>query len=187
MPPAVATHTFDSLLERLHEFAARGFASHDVLPFLRSSLMDPGELERYLHWARGRYTRNLAFKCADFELLVLCWDVGQAAPAHGHEGEKCWARVERGRLRFRNFRETFRDGGRARLEPLGPAVDGGPGHVDGPAEIHSVENLAAHGARAVSLHLYSRPYSECDLYDLERGTVARTRLRYDSVGGHPCA
>lgn len=67
------------------------------------------------------------------------------------------------------------------VEALGGVVDGGPGRVDGPAEIHSVINPAALGEDAVSVHVYCRPYDECDIYDPERGTVQRVRLAYDSV------
>jgi hypothetical protein len=40
---------------------------------------------------------------------------------------------------------------------------------------------------AVSVHVYSRPYDECDLYDSVEGPVRRVRLQYDSVPSHPAA
>jgi hypothetical protein len=36
----------------------------------------------------------------------------------------------------------------------------------------------------VSLHVYCRPYDECDIYDPEEGVVRRVRLFYDSVPTH---
>jgi hypothetical protein len=60
-------------------------------------------------------------------------------------------------------------------------VDGVPPHLDGPADIHAVTNLPEFGADAVSVHVYARPYDECDIYDVETGTVQRVRLDYDSV------
>jgi hypothetical protein len=53
------------------------------------------------------------------------------------------------------------------------------GHLDGPADIHAVENRFDEDA--VSLHVYARPYAECDVYDLEAGVVRRVELRYDSA------
>lgn len=184
--PELSLTTFDVLLEHIDAFVRRDFPLHQVLAYLRSNRMEPAELERYLHWCPGRYSRNLVHRCGDFELLVLCWDRGQAAPIHGHEGELCWARVEVGCLRFRNYLELERDGARTRLIPTGPAVDGRPGYVDGPADLHSVENLASTGERAVSLHLYARPFEECEIFDTETGTVCRKKLDYDSIGGRPC-
>lgn len=147
--------------------------------FLAGSRIEPASLDGFVRFAAGRYTRHLVHKDDDVELLVLCWARGALAPIHGHEGEYCWARVERGQLTFRNYREISRTP--LKLEALGSGVDGGPGHVDGPADIHSVSNPIARDQDAVSVHVYCRPYDECDLYDVEPGTVRRVRLAYDSV------
>jgi NitT/TauT family transport system ATP-binding protein len=151
--------------------------------WLGEARIDPASLNRYVAFAPGRYRRHLVFKTADVELLVLCWARGAGAPIHGHEGELCWARVECGRLRFSSYREVSRSP--LKLEPVGAPLDGGPGHLDGPADIHAVTNPSAFDADAVSVHVYARPYDACDIYDLDRGTVERVTLRYDSEG--PCA
>jgi cysteine dioxygenase len=174
----------EEFLERMHDFARKKFDCAEVMPFLGSTLIAPESLAPYLHWAPGGYSRNLVHRDQSFELMALCWDVGQCSKVHGHEGEKCWARVEQGKLRFRNYAETGpRQNGRARLVQTGSIVDGEPGHVDGPADIHSVGNPAEFGGRAVSLHLYCYPFDECEIFDLETGEVSRLRLTYDSVGG----
>jgi hypothetical protein len=171
---------------RLEEFAAEvqrrctdRLDARQLHRWLGQTRIDPTSLEPYVRFEPGRYTRHLVSKSAEVELLVLCWARGARAPIHGHEGELCWARVERGRLRFTSYRELSRTP--LRLQPLGPAVDARPGHLDGPADIHAVENLPDFGADAVSLHVYCRPYDECDIYDLAAGVVQRTRLHYDSV------
>jgi len=146
--------------------------------FLAASRIEPAALDDFVRFAPGRYTRHLVHKDRDVELLVLCWARGARAPIHGHEGELCWARVERGRLAFRSYREISRTP--LALEAIGGVVDGGPGHLDGPADIHSVYN-AASGEDAVSVHVYCRPYDECDIYDTEQGTVRRVQLSYDSL------
>jgi cysteine dioxygenase len=153
-----------------------------VQTFLDGHLIEPASIEPYIRYAAGRYTRHLLFKNAAVELLVLCWARGSHAPIHGHEGELCWARVERGHLRFASYRELSRSP--LRLAPAGHPIDGGPGHVDGPADIHAVETV---GEDAVSLHVYVKPYDECDIYDLAQGVVRRVRLSYDSVPEHPVA
>jgi Cysteine dioxygenase type I len=150
-----------------------------VQAFLDTNLIEPASIAPYVRFAADRYTRHLVFKNAAVELLVLCWGRGSHAPIHGHEGELCWARVERGRLRFTSYLELSR--GPLRLAPVGHAVEGGPGHVDGPADIHAVETV---GEEAVSLHVYVKPYDECDIYDLAQGVVRRVRLTYDSVPEH---
>ena len=47
--------------------------------------------------------------------------------------------------------------------------------------IHRVSNPFSE--RAVSLHVYSRPYDECLAYDLEAQTSRVMRLVYHSIGG----
>ena len=154
----------------------------DMARFLTGTRIDAAALDAVVAFAPGRYTRHLVHRDKDVEILVLCWASGSAAPIHGHEGEFCWARVERGRLAFSDYREVSRTP--LRLEPLNVAVDGGPGHVDGPADLHAVANPAAFGQEAVSVHVYCRPYDECDIYDAAAGTVRRVRLSYDSIPPH---
>jgi hypothetical protein len=157
----------------------------DMARFLGATRIDAAALDAVVRFAPGRYTRHLVHKDKDVEILVLCWASGSAAPIHGHEGEYCWARVERGRLAFSNYREVSR--APLRLEPIDAAVDGGPGYVDGPADLHAVANPAALGQEAVSVHVYCRPYDECDIYDVAQGTVRRVRLSYDSIPPHLAA
>jgi Cysteine dioxygenase type I len=166
-------------VDEIRQLIATGSDQNQIHAILRGTLIEPASLDRYVRFQPGRYTRHLVHKSPDVELLVLCWSEGASAPLHGHEGELCWARVERGRLRFTSYREVSRDP--LRLVSLGPPVEGGPGYLDGPADVHAVENPEEFGQAAVSLHVYSKPYDECDIYDLDRGAIRRVRLQYDSV------
>jgi hypothetical protein len=161
---------------RMRQLTEPAVDAGGVQAFLAGHLIGPTSLEPYLHFAADRYTRHLVFKSAAVEILVLCWPRGSRAPIHGHEGELCWARVERGLLRFTSYRELSRRP--LRLEPLGQPLEGKPGHVDGPADIHAVETV---DEDAVSLHVYVKPYDECDIYDPATGVVRRVRLTYDSA------
>jgi cysteine dioxygenase len=174
--------SMDDFVTRMRQLTTPAVDPGMVQRFLGTHLIEPASIERYVRFEDGRYTRHLVFKNAAVELLVLCWRRGSSAPIHGHEGELCWARVERGRLRFTSYRELSRSP--LSLAPLGHPLEGGPGHVDGPAEIHAVETM---GADAVTLHVYVKPYDECDICDLARGVIRRVRLGYDSVPEHPPA
>src|SRR5262249_44117586 len=134
----------------------------EVRRFLAMGRIDPASLDGFVRFVPGRYTRHLVHRDEDVEILVLCWSPGTRAPIHGHEGEYCWARVERGRLVFTSYREVSRVP--LRLDALGGAIDGAAGHVDGPADIHAVVNPAALGEDGVSVHVYCRPYDEGDSY-----------------------
>lgn len=156
-----------------------GFATPEVQAYLLATRIEPTSLERYVTVDQTHYTRNLIHRTDGFELLALCWAVGQAAPIHDHEEQRCWARVERGRLRFTDF--TLLSDDPPHLEQSGPAVTGDPGHLNALPRIHKVENDPSFRQRAVSLHLYARPFAECTIYDLSRREKRRQRLRYDSV------
>jgi NitT/TauT family transport system ATP-binding protein len=178
----LAVVSMPDFVARMRQLTSPAVDADAVQAFLGTHLIEPASIAPYLRYAAGRYTRHLVFKSAAVELLVLCWARGSHAPIHGHEGELCWARVERGHLRFTSYRELSRNP--LRLAPVGHPIDGRPGHVDGPADIHAVETV---GEEAVSLHVYVKPYDECDIYDLAQGVVRRVRLSYDSVPEHAVA
>jgi NitT/TauT family transport system ATP-binding protein len=169
----------DAFVERIRRLTGPDLVPSTVQSFLAGTRIEPGSLEPLLRFEDGRYTRTLIHRTDAVEVLVLCWRRGSRAPIHGHEGELCWARVERGRLRFSSYRELSR--APLRLDAVGAVVEGGPGYVDGPADIHAVDNPVDFGADAVSLHVYCRPYAECDIYDVAEGTVRRVQLGYDAV------
>ena len=175
----VAAVAMADIVDEIRQLCRTGPDRHQMHRLLAETRITPASLDPYVRFAPGRYTRHLVHKDQTVEVLVLCWASGSRAPIHGHEGELCWARVERGRLRFTSYRQALR--APLPLVALGNPVEGRVGHVDGPADIHTVENPAELGEDAVTLHVYSRPYDACDLYDSVEGPVRRVRLQYDSV------
>ena len=169
----------DEFIVELQEFEQRGFDVSEVHAYLSSTRIVPDSLNAYLKYRQDRYTRHLVHKNAIFEILVICWGTGQSAPIHGHEGQHCWARVEAGSLRFTSYREVSETP--LVLEQVSEAMVGGCGYLDGPGDIHSVENLPEFGGPAASLHVYYRPFSECDVYDLQRREKRRVVLDYDPI------
>ncbi|MBI3278964.1 MAG: cysteine dioxygenase family protein [Acidobacteria bacterium] len=181
MTPGVECAGLHALIDRLNRFAESRFPVREVHAFLQTARIPLSELQPYIFIAPDHYTRNLIYKCPEFELLLVVWPPGQGSPVHGHEGEKCWARVEQGRLRFTNFRE-IREGDGFRLQKTSEKI-GDAGHLDGPADIHGVDNLF--DTLALSLHVYSHPYDACDIYDVEANIKTRKRMHYDSRFGIP--
>ena len=177
---AVSTHEcLESLIQRLHEYACQGFPCDDVSMFLRDIVLPESALSPYIFFKQERYSRNLVYYDAAFELLLLCWGSGHMSPVHGHEGEKCWMRVVQGTLEFTNFKEKNIE------NPLDLVIEttkvGGTGFVDGPAYIHKVAHVGI--GPAMSLHLYARPFVQCDVYDLQEKKKKRIDLVYDTRYG----
>jgi len=47
--------------------------------------VDPQSIERFLIWDSQHYTRNLIDKTPLFELMAICWEVGQGSSIHNHK------------------------------------------------------------------------------------------------------
>ena len=171
----------EAVIERLKEFAHQDFPVPEVSSYLLNLNLNENEIKKYSFNKENYYTRNLIHKDTDFELMVICWPPNTSAPIHGHEGEKCWARVQEGQLQICNYEEISSD-------PLDlnmiQRLSCSPGFLDGPADIHSVENLS--DKFATSLHVYAKPYDACDIYDTDNGKIERMKLSYYSNNGVIC-
>lgn len=163
------------------------FGIGTVLDFLRTHPVEPDSLRPYLFFSPERYTRNLIFSNSLFELLAICWEPGQVSSIHNHQGQNCWMTAPVGRLRVQNFRvlEENLAAGFCRLEEtdrldMGPES---PAEVDPGEPVHQVLNPTEFGGRAVSLHVYSRPYDRCLVYEPQHSRCREIALRYHSIGG----
>ena len=161
------------------------------VPHIRQILLqnpvDPGSIERYLIWDRQHYTRNLIDKTPLFELMAICWEVGQVSSIHNHKGQNCWMAAPIGRLLVQNYRVVKQDlaGGSCDLAPtdIVEMNAANPCAVDPREPVHKVYNPAEFGQRAVSLHVYSRPYDSCVVYDDQKHKCGEIKLSYTSEYG----
>ena len=178
----------EEFVRGLRHFGERDF--HD-LPLIRryaaEHLIDPATLEPYLLYDPQHYTRNLIDKTALYELIAICWEVGQASSIHNHRGQNCWMVTPIGRLMVQNYRVLEQDlaAGTCKLEKS-DQVEMNPQNpmaVDPAEPVHKVYNPREWGARAVSLHLYSRPFDSCDVYSEEQGTCGSIGLDYNTQYG----
>ena len=171
----------DNLINQLKTFAVEDFPIGKVSEYLNNYSISNENFNDYIHFKDEKYCRNLIHKEADFEIMLVCWKAGQVAPIHGHEGEKCWMRVESGALQISNYTLESMD---PLLLNMADQIKGETGELDGPADLHSVENV--YSEDAVSLHVYAKPFSKCDIYCLDTGTVERVKLVYDSIDKQLC-
>ncbi len=106
---------------------------------------------------------------------------------HNHRGQNCWMAAPIGRLAVQNYRVISEDlatqcceivptdvveitsATRWRSIPLNP--------------VHDVRNCREWGERAVSLHVYSRPFDSCIVYSVEQGSCGEIGLNYTSMYG----
>src|SRR6185503_7679114 len=109
----------DQFVAGLCEIPVEDFRPGKVYDYLTGHPVDERSLEKYLLFSKHHYTRNLIFKNALFELVAVCWEVGQASQIHNHHNQNCWMSIPIGRLRVQNFRvlEQKDEAGYCRLEP----------------------------------------------------------------------
>jgi cysteine dioxygenase len=158
-----------------------------IRKFLQDSPVDAATLSPYLTWDRQHYTRNLIDKTPLYELLAICWEVGQASSVHNHRDQNCWMAVPIGRLQVENFRVIKEDlqAGRCHIEPADTVEMNisQPCAVDPREPVHRVLNPRLFHERAVSLHVYSRPFDTCVVYSAEQGTCGEIQLHYNTTYG----
>ncbi len=184
------TLTVEQLIAGLCGISNEGFQVGSVYDYLKRHAVDEESLEPFLFFSRSQYTRNLIFKNDLFELIALCWDIGQASRVHNHAGQNCWMAMPTGRLRIQNFQVIEQDNatGYCRIEPTDSfdIDDVNPTEVDPTEPVHQVLNLAEFGRRAVSLHVYSKPINRCLVYSPKENRYGEVMLHYTSELGQLC-
>ncbi len=190
MTTAVRAVSIQMLVEGLRQLPESAFGpTEPVRRFLQDNPVSAESLSAYLNWDRQHYTRNLIDRTSLYELMAICWEVGQASSVHNHRDQNCWMAVPIGRLQVENFHlvQQDLDGGTCRLEPTN-VVEMNPAHpcaVDPSDPVHRVVNSPQFNQRAVSLHVYSRPFDTCVVYSPERGTCGEIQLHFNTEYGKP--
>jgi cysteine dioxygenase len=156
------------------------FTHSNVLEFLRRHPIDLESLEPYLYFCQEHYTRNLIQRTPLFDLIAICWETGQKSPIHNHCNQSCWMAMAYGKVQVHNFRLVKKDAatGFCELESSDSYIidRDSPAEVDPDEPIHLVANPQSFGSRAVTLHIYSKPYDTCEVYDLKAKRYETVRL-----------
>jgi cysteine dioxygenase len=173
---------------RLQSFPSSAFDGIDeIRAFLQEKPVDQESLSPYLTWNRQHYTRNLIDKTELYELIAICWEVGQASSVHNHRDQNCWMAAPIGKLVVENFRVGFEnvEAGKCHLEASNQVelTAENPCAVDPREPVHRVVNPRETNQRAVSLHVYSRPFDTCVVYSPEQGTCGEIQLHYNTAFG----
>ena len=191
---AIEQLVIDDWVKGLAAVPDRNFTLENVQNFILHHAVRPESLEKYLFFSKGCYTRNLIFKNDMFECMAICWEVGQFSRIHNHRDQNCWMSAPIGRLKVQNFRVQDRhsDGEHCGTCNL-VATDiyemdaAHPAYVNPLEPVHQVLNLPEYNQRAVSIHVYSKPFDMCEVYYRDKGTYADVPLHYTSEYGklHP--
>jgi len=190
MQTAAKQISIQDFVTQLRKFPEADFQlTEPIRRFLQDNPINPDSLTPYLTWDRQHYTRNLIDKTPLYELIAICWEVGQASSVHNHRDQNCWMAVPAGRLLVENFHVVHQDIalGKCAIEvtetvEMDPAR---PCAVDPLEPVHRVLNPRDFNQRAVSVHVYSRPFDTCVVYSAEQGTCGEIQLHYTTEYGKP--
>ncbi len=184
------TVKIENLIEGLRAISDADFTCDNVYKILRDNPVAVDSITKYFFWSEKFYTRNLIYKDARFELMALCWNKGQVSRIHNHADQMCWMTVPIGRLRGQNFsvseideRENFCKLVETDFFDLSDCLTA---KVELEEPIHQILNLSEFDERAVSLHIYSKPFDRCLSYCRDTHRFSEVPLSYTSIGGKLC-
>ena len=141
----------------------------------------------YLFFNSRQPARNLIFKNDLFEVLAVCWEIGQSTSIQGFGECHCWLAVSVGRLRLQMFRllEENEQTGHYRLEQADEfdIHHSSPAVVSKAEPVHQLFNPPDLAQRCVSLQVFSPPLVQVYHYSIEESRRTTARLDYDSRYG----
>lgn len=179
-----------NLIDGLQSIPQAKWECQHVYDFLCGNPVDVDSVSPFFFWSKAFYTRNLICKNDRFEMMAVCWEPGQISRVHNHAGQQCWMTVPVGKLRGQNFavEEIDESAGYCRLRET-DAFDLSeyqPAKVELEEPVHQILNLPEFDARAVSIHIYSKPYDKCLSYCRDSNTFKEVPLYYTSIDGKLC-
>jgi len=180
--------TIDDFVSGLQKLGESDFTGvQGALDYMRNTPVNPETLQPYLFWNPQHYTRNLIDKTDLYELLAICWEVGMKSSIHNHKGQNCWMAAPLGRLAVQNYRVRSEDLSAHKCDIV-PAEEvhithDNPVAVDPLNPVHDVRNPREWNERAVSLHIYSRPFDSCIVYSVDQCSCGEIGLQYTSKYG----
>ncbi len=140
--------------------------------------IDADGLESCITWTKEGYTRNCLARTKDYEIILLCWDLGAKTPIHGHGGENCWVYQVQGtveELRYEENAGCLKETNRLVLTP------GKLTYMNDEMGYHSIENTS--NDRALTLHIYASPIDTCKVFNEEKDCFEMKDLSYHTYQG----
>jgi cysteine dioxygenase len=136
------------------------------------------ELQPYATWSKQDYTRNCVARTEQYEIILLCWDIGAKTPIHDHGGENCWVYQVQGTVEERRFKQ---DGEHLKATKQMVLTPGKLTYMNDRMGYHSIENIS--NQRAMTLHIYASPIDNCKVYNNEKDCFEIKEMSYHSFKG----
>ncbi|XP_062603017.1 cysteine dioxygenase type 1-like [Saccostrea cucullata] len=191
----MARYDLKALRSDLCKELANGFQKESVemVKQLRSKYKShPGDWEGMEIWSKDKYTRTLLDNGnGHYNLLILCWNSGQKSQIHNHPNSHCFMKTLKGEV----FEELYKNPDMTscerscgcKMEKIKDSVYS----LNDVALITDADGLHRVGSKsqtegAVTLHLYSPPFSSCRTYDDDTGKSTEVSMEFDKDLSQQC-
>lgn len=167
-PSIVSVH---QLIQVLKGTATEGFS--ELAKYIN---LQTADVLPYAVWSSSHHTRTCIERNERFELMLICWEPAQKTDIHDHNSEECWMYFVDGK-----FEEAIYDYPLTTLEPrqINKTFPGDVAYMVDFMGIHSLENIS--NSRGMSLHLYAKPITSCQVLNRNSNSFVKKQLRYDAV------
>nr|XP_022308663.1 cysteine dioxygenase type 1-like isoform X1 [Crassostrea virginica]XP_022308664.1 cysteine dioxygenase type 1-like isoform X2 [Crassostrea virginica] len=137
-------------------------------------------------WSDVKYTRTLLDRGnGHYNLMTLCWNTGQESPIHNHPDSHCFMKTLQGTVHEEVYKKPNTsssccqncDCEMIKIADRDYKVDDVALITDNDG-VHRVGNRS-HVEKAVTLHLYSPPFSTCHKYDDKSSKETEVPMGFD--------
>ncbi len=183
---SVTPVSLDTFVAAVLRIAQDDFATTPMMRLLTEARLPDEAVLRCLRFDEERYTRHLIHRTSDVEILALAWPKESATPIHDHAGQRCWMVAHCGSFVVDDYRQVAgaRKPGYAVVEQIATTAGVTVGMPDyrhrGDRDIHRVA-LTPGCDRAVSIHIYAKPYSSCLIFDEDSKQAREIPMNYDPL------
>lgn len=122
----------------------------------------------------GEKKRYFLSKDETSELILMIWGTEAMSPIHDHAGSECWTFLLKGELVEKVFRKD-----NLSLLSEETLYFRETRYIDKEEGVHQLMNKTSE--LVYSLHLYKKPLSHCNTYDLESRSWSILENHYDEI------
>jgi len=182
-------------LEQLVEMLYKAFEGDEVdvdyvTELMESYKSNPRDWKKFAKFDRFKYTRNLVDQGnGKFDLMLLCWNPSQFSCIHDHADSHCFMKVLDGCLE--EIRYSWPEGSdetgeikedSMKMTGKTPLPHDSVCYMNDSLGVHRVGS-PSNVNPAVSLHLYSPPFSSCNVFEETSGRKCKCNVTFHSKFG----
>lgn len=160
-------------LEQLKRVIHTGTGYDGIATMLNHIEFGADEVADLCKWDSDSYQKVVIESGEDYELTLICWEKGQETKVHDHNSAQSWICVLEGELTEHLYYNS--DPGSPLLlrfkETINPKS---ASYTNDELGVHKITNT--NEGRTISLHYYTKPQKEINVFDEKSGDVTSKRM-----------